>query len=99
MSPLKQYTILSIIVLLHSMKEVKGIMEEFYDFARIAIDMALGQGDDQAVIKDGERIQYFGGKAQQVEKTTRVKARVKTYVLRELMETKDRLLITRRIYF
>ncbi len=64
-----------------------------YDFARIAIDMALGRGGDQAVIKDGERIQYFGGKAQQVEKTTRVKARVKAHALRELMETKDRLLI------
>lgn len=64
-----------------------------YDYARIAIDMALGRGGDQAVVKDGERIQYFGGKAQQVEKTTRVKARVKAHALRELMETKDRLLI------
>ena len=64
-----------------------------YDFARTAIDMALGRGGDQAVIKDGERIQYFGGKAPQVEKTTRVKARVKAHALRELMETKDRILI------
>lgn len=64
-----------------------------YDLARIAIDMALGRGGDQAVVKDGERIQYFGGKAQQVEKTTRVKARVKAHALRELMETKDRILI------
>lgn len=64
-----------------------------YEYARIAIDMALGRGGDQAVLKDGERIQYFGGKAQQVEKTTRVKARVKAHALRELMETKDRLLI------
>ena len=67
-----------------------------YDYARIAIDMALGRGGDQAVVKDGERIQYFGGKAQQVEKTTRVKARVKAHALRELMETKDRLLIDRK---
>lgn len=64
-----------------------------YDYARVAIDMALGRGGDQAVVKDGERIQYYGGKAQQVEKTTRVKARVKAHALRELMETKDRLLI------
>lgn len=64
-----------------------------YDYARIAIDMALGRGGDQAVVKDGERIQYFGGKAPQVEKTTRVKARVKAHALRELMETKDRILI------
>lgn len=64
-----------------------------YEYARIAIDMALGRGGDQAVVKDGERIQYFGGKAPQVEKTTRVKARVKAHALREMMETKDRLLI------
>ncbi|MFR1832507.1 MAG: DHH family phosphoesterase [Lachnospiraceae bacterium] len=64
-----------------------------YDFARTAIDMALGRGGDQAVIKSGSKIQYFGGKAQQIEKTTRVKARVKAHALRELMETKDRLLI------
>lgn len=64
-----------------------------YDFARTAIDMALGRGGDQAVIKDGEKIHYYGGKAQQMEKTTRVKARVKAHALRELMETKDRLVI------
>lgn len=64
-----------------------------YEFARVAIDMALGRGGDQAVVKDGSRIQYYGGKSQQLEKATRVKARVKAHALRELMETKDRLLI------
>lgn len=64
-----------------------------YDYARTAIDMALGRGGDQAVVKNGSKIQYFGGKSQQLEKTTRVKARVKAHALRELLETKDRLLI------
>ena len=64
-----------------------------YEFARMAIDMALGRGGDQAVIKSAEKIEYFGGKSQQQEKTTRVKARVKAHALRELMESKDRLLI------
>ena len=64
-----------------------------YDYARVAIDMALGRGGDQAVLKDGSRIQYYGGKSQQLEKATRVKARVKAHAMRELMETKDRLLI------
>lgn len=64
-----------------------------YDYARVAIDMALGRGGDQAVVKDGDRIQYYGGKSQQLEKATRVKARVKAHALRELIETKDRLLI------
>ena len=64
-----------------------------YDYARTSIDMALGRGGDQAVVKDSDKIQYYGGKAQQMEKTTRVKARVKAHALRELMESKDRLLI------
>lgn len=64
-----------------------------YEFARTAIDMALGRGGDQAVVKDGGKIQYYGGKSQQLEKTTRVKARVKAHALRELLETKDRLVI------
>ena len=57
-----------------------------YEYARTAIDMALGRGGDQAVVKDSGKIQYYGGKAQQVEKTTRVKARVKAHALRELMD-------------
>jgi len=64
-----------------------------YDFARQAIDMALGRGGDQAVVKDGENIHYFGGKTNSKEKTTRVKARVKAHAFRELIENKDRLLI------
>ncbi len=64
-----------------------------YEYARTAIDMALGRGGDQAVVKDGAKITYYGGKSQQLEKTTRVKARVKAHAMRELMETKDKLLI------
>lgn len=64
-----------------------------YEYARTAIDMALGRGGDQAVVKNGTKIQYYGGKSQQLEKTTRVKARVKAHALRELLEPKDRLLI------
>ena len=44
-------------------------------------------------MKDGDKIRYYGGKSQQVEKTTRVKARVKAHALRELMDTKDKILI------
>lgn len=50
-----------------------------YEFARTAIDLALGRGGDQAVIKTPESITYYGGKSQQVEKNTRVKARVKAH--------------------
>ena len=64
-----------------------------YEYARTSIDMALGRGGDQAVVKDSDKILYYGGKAQQMEKTTRVKARVKAHALKELMDKKDRLLI------
>ena len=51
--------------------------------ARIAMELALGRGGDQVVIKDGNNITYFGGKSQMMEKTTRVKARVKAHALKE----------------
>ena len=56
-----------------------------YEYSRIAIEMALGRGGDQVVIKDGDTITYFGGKSQQMEKTTRVKARVKAQALKEFI--------------
>ena len=68
-------------------------LQECHQMARESIDIALGRGGDQAVVKDGSRIQYYGGKSQQQEKSTRVKARVKAHAMRELMETKDRILI------
>lgn len=64
-----------------------------YEYSRMAMDLALGRGGDQAVIKEGEKISYYGGKSHQVEKMTRVKARVKAHALREIIESKERVLI------
>lgn len=64
-----------------------------YEFARNAIDLALGRGGDQAVVKTPDNLVYFGGKSQQVEKNTRVKARVKAQALREIISGKERVLI------
>ncbi|MBQ3898717.1 MAG: DHH family phosphoesterase [Lachnospiraceae bacterium] len=64
-----------------------------YEFARNAIDLALGRGGDQAVIKTPEAVTYYGGKSQQIEKNTRVKARVKAHALREIMTAKDTVLV------
>lgn len=64
-----------------------------YELARMAMDMALGRGGDQAVVKTEDDIKYFGGKAQAVEKQTRVKARVKAHAFRELLENKDKVII------
>lgn len=64
-----------------------------YEFSRMAIDLALGRGGDQVVIKEGENITYFGGKTRQVEKMTRVKARVKAHALRELFASREQVFI------
>ena len=64
-----------------------------YETASQMMDLALGRGGDQAVIKDGENVSYYGGKSQVVEKNTRVKARVKAHALREIMETKETIFI------
>ena len=64
-----------------------------YEFARNAIDLALGRGGDQAVIKTPESVTYYGGKSQQVERNTRVKARVKAHALKEIIAAKDKVII------
>lgn len=64
-----------------------------YEYARAAIDLALGRGGDQAVVKDGDKIFYYGGKSIQLEKSTRVKARVKAHALKEFVEAKDKVVI------
>ncbi len=63
------------------------------EFARTAIDLALGRGGDQAVVKSPDSIVYYGGKSQQIEKNTRVKARVKANALQEIITSKDKVLI------
>ncbi|MCI9081216.1 MAG: DHH family phosphoesterase [Lachnospiraceae bacterium] len=64
-----------------------------YEYSRMAIDLALGRGGDQVVVKEGEKISYFGGKSRQVEKMTRVKARVKAHALREIFESREQIFI------
>lgn len=63
-----------------------------YNYARMAIDLALA-GGDQAVIKDCKGITYFGGKKEQTAKNTRVKARVKAEALREFIVAKDQVIV------
>lgn len=70
-----------------------GSYTENYESARMAMDLALGRGGDQAVVRDGDTISYYGGKTQKVEKSTRVKARVKAHALREIMLTHDKIFV------
>ncbi len=70
-----------------------GSYAQAQDWARHAIDLALGRGGDQAVVKDKDKISYYGGKTKQVEKTTRVRARVKAHALRQVIEGKEKVVI------
>lgn len=64
-----------------------------YEYSRMAIDLALGRGGDQVVVKTRDKISYFGGSNRQVDKSTRVKARVKALALREIMITRDKFFV------
>lgn len=66
---------------------------EAYEYARDAMGLALGRGGDQAVVKHGDKILYFGGKSGGTEKTTRVRARVKGQAFTELLNNKNRVII------
>jgi c-di-AMP phosphodiesterase-like protein len=59
---------------------------ENYHSATAAMDIALGRGGDQVVVKSGDSFSFFGGKTRELEKRTKVKARVIACALRELMD-------------
>ena len=66
---------------------------EKYQQAQDAMDIALGRGGDQAVIKSEGKYNFFGGRAQELEKRTRVKARVVAHALEELIKDSENVMI------
>lgn len=70
-----------------------GTYIDNYESARQSIDLALGRGGDQAVVKLMNDVMYYGGKTQVAEKNTRVKARVKAHALREIIEGTDKIIV------
>ncbi|WP_223070118.1 DHH family phosphoesterase [Paenibacillus caui] len=68
-------------------------ISELGELAQSSLDMALGRGGDQAAVKAGQRLSFYGGKTNAVEKRTRVRARVIAHALRDLMQESDRVLI------
>ena len=67
---------------------------EKYKSALSGMDIALGRGGDQAVIRENEKYLFFGGRAQEMEKRTKVKARIVAHALEELIiESKDVLIM------
>ncbi|MET1248410.1 DHH family phosphoesterase [Sporolactobacillus sp. STCC-11] len=69
-------------------------LEDLGSYAQSALDLGLGRGGDQAVIKrpDGD-VRFYGGKSNPVEKRTRVRARVISHALSELMLESDQVMV------
>ncbi len=62
-------------------------------FAIKALDMALGRGGDQVVIKNADQFTFYGGKSKETEKRTRVRARVAAYAIKDLMLDAENIFI------
>ena len=66
---------------------------EKYKTALSTLDIALGRGGDQAVIRENEKYSFFGGRTQEVEKRTKVKARIVAHALEELVKEADNVMV------
>lgn len=66
---------------------------ENHKYASTAKELALGRGGDQAVIKSGDKVSFFGGNTKEVEKRTRVRARVVAHALKDLVSESDTVYI------
>ena len=66
---------------------------EKYKSAQAIIDIALGRGGDQAIIRKNGKYIFFGGRAQEVEKRTKVKARIVAHALEELIQESENVII------
>lgn len=64
-----------------------------YKSAQTAMDIVLGRGGDQAVIRQNDIYKFFGGRAQEVEKRTKVKARVVAHALENLIKESSKVMI------
>ncbi len=62
-----------------------GSLEEAMQSAKAALDLALGRGGDQVLIKEGEKYLFYGAKAGEGGRNSRTRARVKAEALWELM--------------
>ena len=67
--------------------------QENYNFAVVAKELSLGRGGDQAVIKSSDGIKIFGGNTKEIEKRTRVRARVVSHALKELIYESSKVYI------
>ncbi len=67
--------------------------KEKYKSAQNAMDVVLGRGGDQAVIRENEIYKFFGGRVEEVEKRTKVKARVVAHALENLIKDASKVMV------
>lgn len=68
-------------------------LAESEDYAQEALDLALGRGGDQAVVKNVVNFEYYGGKSQSVEKGFKGKSRIIAHALKLLMNQSSKVFI------
>ncbi|MFC0273080.1 DHH family phosphoesterase [Metabacillus herbersteinensis] len=69
-------------------------LPELGDLAQSSLDLALGRGGDQVAIKQPSgKVKFYGGKTNPMEKRTRVRARVISHALKELVLESDKVII------
>lgn len=68
-------------------------LEEIDKMANLALEMALGRGGDQVVVKSPNGYNFYGAKTREVEKSTKVKARVMAHALRQAIDEASRVFI------
>ena len=67
--------------------------QEKYKTAQAALDIVLGRGGDQAVIHEGDKYTFFGGRTQELEKRTKVKARIISHALEGLIKESSKVIV------
>ena len=71
----------------------KNNLMQSMEYARAALDLALGRGGDQVLIKDADKFYFFGNKQTEINSNTKVRARVKTYVFKELISEASNVIV------
>jgi len=68
-------------------------LTELGRLAQASLDVALGRGGDQAAVRNGQQLSFYGGRTNALEKRTRVRARVISHALRDLMRDSDKVIV------
>lgn len=68
-------------------------LTQLLEYSKGALDLALGRGGDQVVVKRTNSVKFYGGKSKAVEKRTKVRARIISYALRQIIDQSSNVII------